>query len=42
VPWAIITLRRAMVSHDAAINSATINASGRFRRELSFAIDVPL
>jgi len=38
VPWTIIRFRRAIVSHDAAITSATINESGRLRRELRFAI----
>src|SRR6516164_499832 len=31
-------LRRAIVSHDAIINSAAISGSGRLRREPSFAI----
>lgn len=38
MPWSIIRLRRAIVSHDAIINSATISGSGRLRRELSFAM----
>lgn len=41
VPLAIIRLRRAIVSHDAIINSATIRGSGRLRRELSFAMIHP-
>src|SRR5690349_6548426 len=41
VPLAIMTLRRAIVSHDAIINSATIRGSGRLRRELSFAMVRP-
>ena len=38
VPRTIIRLRRAMVSHDAIINSAAISGSERLRRELSFAM----
>jgi len=38
VPWTIIRLRRAIVSHDASINSASISGSGRLRREVSFAM----
>lgn len=41
MPLAIMTLRRAIVSHDAIINSATIRGSGRLRRELSFAMVRP-
>jgi len=42
VPWAIIRLLRAIASHDAVINSATISDRGRLRRELRFAISAPL
>ena len=38
VPWTIIRLRRAIVSHDATINSAAISGSARLRREVSFAM----
>jgi len=41
VSRAIIMLRRTMVSHDAIVNSANVNASGRFRRELRFAMGEP-
>src|SRR5215469_10019578 len=33
-----MSLRRAIVSHDATINSAAISGTGRLRRELSFGI----
>jgi len=36
VPCTIIRLRRAIVSHDAIINSAISNGSGRERRDVSF------
>ena len=36
VPCTIIRLRRAIVSHDAIINSAITSGSGRERRDVSF------
>jgi hypothetical protein len=41
VPLAIMTLRRAIVSHDAIISSAIMRGSGRLPRELSFAMVRP-
>jgi hypothetical protein len=40
LPWAIIRLRRAIVSHDAIINSVNISGSARWRRRMSFAMTV--
>jgi hypothetical protein len=35
VPWAIIAVRRAIVSHEAIANSAIISGSERVRRWVS-------
>jgi hypothetical protein len=36
VPWTIIRLRSAIVSHDAIINSVIISGRARLRRRVSF------